>query len=820
MRISVLRSQLIDARQHPARVVLTGLAIIIAAFVVFGTVLASDITRRTILDNFSGTPAAVDLVIRDGSLDTMAALRSLPEVAEVAVRTELYLPFADEVNRGLTLISDPGNGPLSTVTVTSGRYPQKDTEIAVSELTAERTGLAEGRSVRVVPAQLTDGPPPDPITLTVVGVVSAADDFGGTAFTTEDAIGLLAPGWEGLPRLDLRLTAGTDAEAARATVTRAVAGTQPEGGAEPVVETGEEVRLAEAKMVDDRVTSLFAIIGLFVAVAVVAAILVAVSTFRIVFAQRMRQLALLRVVGAGRGALQRALVAVGTLVGLLAATTGVLAATALGYLLPPVLGGLGISIAAPEFPVGWAIGVILGAAVITTVAVLAPATTAARVAPLEALRTASTSAGQKGINPARAVVGILLGLGAAMVGALAFTMLSGPDATWYDPSLALLVIVASGTLAYFALVALGPVVFRPVLAVAGWPLRRLGPVGRLAVGGVGAAPRRAAAVSVVVALGVTLVGGALVGSASLRELITRELAGAAPADLNVIAEEALPDGYVERVANLAELERVLPYRSVTELIVEGLGYEVSATDLNLRQLSTWDDFEAAAGNLDDLGPGTVVALTHYADSLGIAPGQALRISRGDQSIELRLVATLGNTPVGAGLLMDPSDLDRLGVGPGPTGLLADVAEGVDRTAAVTALRGISGTGQAIEVLADIRDNLNAELTQIIGVLLSLLSLTVIVALVGVGTTTSLSVVERVREAGLLRAVGLTRAGLRTMLTVEAGLYGLIGSILGLALAVPYSWLTIEALAIAAPIQFPAGQLALVVVVLSIATALA
>src|SRR5690606_29465983 len=221
MRISVLRSQLIDARQHPARVVLTGLAIIIAAFVVFGTVLASDITRRTILDNFSGTPAAVDLVIRDGSLDTMAALRSLPEVAEVAVRTELYLPFADEVNRGLTLISDPGNGPLSTVTVTSGRYPQKDTEIAVSELTAERTGLAEGRSVRVVPAQLTDGPPPDPITLTVVGVVSAADDFGGTAFTTEDAIGLLAPGWEGLPRLDLRLTAGTDAEAARATVTRA-----------------------------------------------------------------------------------------------------------------------------------------------------------------------------------------------------------------------------------------------------------------------------------------------------------------------------------------------------------------------------------------------------------------------------------------------------------------------------------------------------------------------------------------------------------------------------------------------------------------------
>src|SRR5690606_8428441 len=156
----------------------------------------------TTLDSFSGTPAAVDLVVREASPETLAALRSLPEVAEVAVRTELYLPFAEEVNRGLTLISDPGDGPLSTVTVATGRYPQNDTEIAVSELTAERMGLSMGRSVRVVPAQVTDGPPPDPITLTVVGVVSIADDFGGMAFTTQNAIGLLAPGWEGLPRLD------------------------------------------------------------------------------------------------------------------------------------------------------------------------------------------------------------------------------------------------------------------------------------------------------------------------------------------------------------------------------------------------------------------------------------------------------------------------------------------------------------------------------------------------------------------------------------------------------------------------------------------
>src|SRR5690606_8112734 len=130
---------------------------------------------------------------------------------------------------------------------------------------------------------------------------------------------------------------------------------------------------------------------------------------------------------------------------------GVLAATAFAYLLPPVLEGLGIRVAAPEFPVGWAIGVIVGAGVVTVGAVLAPATAAARVAPLEALRTASTTAGRKGINPARVVVGILLGLGATAVGALAVTMLPDQETTSYDPSVTLLAIVASGTLAYFAL---------------------------------------------------------------------------------------------------------------------------------------------------------------------------------------------------------------------------------------------------------------------------------------------------------------------------------------------------------------------------------
>ena len=105
----------------------------------------------------------------------------------------------------------------------------------------------------------------------------------------------------------------------------------------------------------------------------------------------------------------------------------------------------------------------------------------------------------------------------------------------------LLGVVASGALAFFALIALGPVLVRPVLAAAGWPLRRLGPVGRLAVGGVGGAPRRAAAVSVVVALGVTMIAGVLVGGASARVLADRETASSVPADFELTAGAGPPD---------------------------------------------------------------------------------------------------------------------------------------------------------------------------------------------------------------------------------------------------------------------------------------
>ncbi|MFF0232781.1 FtsX-like permease family protein [Micromonospora sp. NPDC005254] len=805
MRATVLRTQVSAAARRPGRLILTGLAILVASFVVFGTVLAQDITERTARDNLSGTPAATDLVIGDPQQPppTVAALRdvrALPGVTEAVGRTTLGVSLAEGY---LNLRTDPGAGPLATVRLVQGSYPDRPGEIAVTRRTVERLGLAVGTVTTGTGGDLTTGAP-----LTVTGVVDTPDDGGFDAYAPDDAVA--AWGHVGtVERIDVRTAPGA-AEAVRDRVTTVVPADQP-------IRSGAEVRDAEADAAAEQVGRLFALVGMFVAVAVVAAALVVTSTFRIVFAQRMQHLALLRAVGAGRSGLVVALTAEGALTGLVAGVVGVVGALAAGQVLPMVLRAWGMAVSSPGLSLGAAVAVVLGAVVLTVVAVLAPAFSAARVSPLEALRAASVTAGRRGIAAPRLVSGALLVLGALLAAVAAVRRLPTPDQESYDPSAALLLLVTSGALAFFALVALGPLLVRPVLAVAGWPLRQVGPLGRLAVGGIGGTPRRAAAVSVVVALGVTLISGVVIGGASMRVVADRDMALSAPADFEVSAGDGttLPVAVVTRArAASGALTRVVPYRMVHDVALlrgaERLGDTesgYSTTDLDMSALPTTADLDVAQGTLADRGPGRIVLGDWVARNAGLRAGDTVTLARDGRTVDVRVAAVLPDRgPLYAGILADRADLDRIGGPTAYTGLLADAAHaGEDgRTAGVRALRQAigNGAGLGIAVLADERDRNDAVLNALVWITAGLVSLTVLIAVVGVGSTTALSVVERVRESGLLRAVGLSRAGLRTMLTVESGLYGVIGASFGLLLGVPYAWLAVRALGLNAPLSLP------------------
>ncbi|MFI2278868.1 FtsX-like permease family protein, partial [Catenuloplanes sp. NPDC020197] len=828
-------TQLAGLTRRPARLLLTGLALIVAATVVFGTVLAQRITHHTILDTFSGTSAAADLVVGNDASATSEALaivRRTAGVESATARNSAYYTVPSVPGGYLVVTGDPGTGPLSEVTLTSGTYPSAENQIAVTTRTAERMGLTVGRTVIV-----RLGPDEPERTLTVTGLVSPlrGEGFSGTAFTTDTLVSAMstadAPTYEesGIGRIEVHLAAGATPEAVTQDLTRTlpeVVDPRGDGVAKrPLdVRNGAALREEEALAAASSMNELFFLVGIFVAIAAAAAALVATSTFRIVFAQRMKQLALLRAVGAGRGALTRALIVEGALTGAVAGVTGVLVAYALGLAAGPAARVfLDTPLAAPGLPIVPALLVVAGTTVVAIIAVLSPAVTAARVSPLEALRSAAVTGASARLGVVRWIFGLLLTAASLALVGLAVSSLPEPNMPNESGETVMLATVAGGTLGFFALIVLGPAILRPVLWLVGQPLRALGPTGRLAIGGVGGAPKRAAAVSVVVALAVTMIAGALVALSTARAAMDQELALMAPADLQISAEagQAMPPGAVEAARAHPELRNVVPYRlTEADIPVEGEDRDDPTArhpvlDLSLTALRTSEDIRVTEGTLDAIGPGKIIALDYLGDFTALGIGETATITREGKSVTGTVVATVAGLPMDAWAVLDPADMTTLGLAPAPTGLLADAAD--DRTAAYQAAQTLV-PGGGVGVLADQRDDYEEQLLVITAAALGLVGMTVSVAVVGVGTTTALSVVERLREAGLLRAVGMSRGRLRATLLIEASLYGVVGSLLGLALAVPFASLMLGGIGLDGPVALPWGQLALVVLVLGVLTA--
>jgi putative ABC transport system permease protein len=532
-----------------------------------------------------------------------------------------------------------------------------------------------------------------------------------------------------------------------------------------------------------RLVEVFALLDAFVTVAMIVAALVSTSTFRIVFAQRMRELALLRAVGASRARLARGLVAEGALTGLLASVAGVALAVGAGQLVP--LAGL----VAPGFPLTPALVVVFGSFVLTTLAVLAPAWSAAKVSPLEALRTSAVQDAQSRIGAPRRVLGILMASGAGVL--LVHVAIDGL-ATKQRPSGMtedlLLRTTISGALAFGALITLGPALISPLLRLIGIPLRR-STIGSLAVSGVGGAPRRAASVTAVVALGVSLIIATLTGANTLQGLGKAEMASAYPADLEITGPV---DALALRAAGLTD---VLPYRR-TEITVDGR-LTMRGTDLDLTKLRDLTDFRVDSGALNDMGPHKIILSTATASRLGLTAGSPADVN----GVRMTVAATLfGGVPLGSALLHS-SDVEGE-----PVGALANGA------------KDLVPAGFEVESLTDHRLAQEKWFTSLVAIAVGLLFLTMLIAVVGVGSTTALSVLERTRESGVLRAIGLTRKELGRLVTTESGLYGIVGAAAGLAIGIPYAWLAIISLGVEWPLQVPVVPVGVVVLVLAALTA--
>jgi putative ABC transport system permease protein len=816
------------------RLLATALAVFLGVAFLSGTLALSDTLRANFEGLFADASARTDVVVRNATeisvegdrgtdtrqrrtIDASLAerLREVDGVAAAEASIEGYGQLLGADGKAVggngpprvagTWIDDPELNPYRLV---EGRPPLSPGEVVINRGAAEEGRLTVGARTTVHT--------PEPVEVTVVGIATFGDADGMgrvtfTGFTRADAARHIT---RDPARASSVLVRGEDGvsqeELARRMRAVLPPGTEAVTGAQLADENLDDI---SAQFLD----MLSAFLVVFAGVALVVASFSIYNTFSILVAQRSREVALLRVAGATRRQVLVSALAETAAVGVVASLVGLAGGVALAGLLKGLFDQFGFSLPAGGLVFGpYSIVVSLVVGLVATLAAgAAPAVRASRMAPLAALREVEVD--RSGRSRARAVAGLLLtGAGSAsVVGALA----GGAEGS--------MALAGSGAaMTMVGVVVLGPVVAGPVASLLGWPAARLGGVsGSLARRNAVRNPRRTSGSATALLVGVGVVVLFTVFGSSLKASIDRSVSESFGGDLVVATPPfgggALPPQLADSLRRLPEVERAT-----------GLGEGPAAVDGVPRRLSVADpavlgdllDLDVVQGSLAAVGQSELAVSEEAAADRGWRLGSAVTVTFADGATSRLTVAAVYRSRdlVGDQLVSReawaphaPQDSDRM--------VLVSLVEGVavvDGRAAVE--RAVEPHGRP--PVQD-RDEYTASVAQgvdiLLGIVYALLGLAVLIALMGIANTLSLSVHERSRELGLLRAVGQTRSQVRSMVLGESVVVAVFGTLGGAALGLFLGWALVQ---VAGPetarFALPIGRVLVVVAAGAVAGVLA
>jgi putative ABC transport system permease protein len=672
-------------------------------------------------------------------------------------------------------VADP---ELGWLTLTEGRPPSAAGEVVIDKATAERADLALGDETTVLA--------PDPVPVTVVGMAKygEAERVGGltyVAFDTSTAQQLLTGATTQLTGILVRAADGvTPDELASRIEATLPAGLEAITGAEL---TAEQQRDVESDFLGFFQTLLLAFAG----IAVVVAAFSIHNTFSILVAQRTRESALLRAIGASRRQVILTVAAEALAVGVLATAIGFAAGVGIASVLQSAMES-GSELPAADLAIGT--GAIVASAVIgigtTLVASVGPAVKASRVAPLAALRDVAVDRSANSVW--RAVAGVVVaGLGIAAL----VTATSDPENAMARAGLGSLALLAGA-------VVLGPVVARPAAAVLGaGPAALRGVTGRLARRNAMRNPRRTAASASALMVGTAVVGlfttfGASI-KASIDDTIDEDFAG----DLIV-----LPDGFSgsllspdlgPAIAELPDVESAVG-TAYGPAVIGGSTVEVAATDVT--GLSAVFDVGVSSGSLDGFDADDVAISEEFADDHDLALGSTIPMTWVDGETTPHVVTavyhdrmTFGDVIVATETLAAHVAQDNITV------VLVDLANGVDVDAAKAEVAAVTARFAAPEPMDrdEYTDTVAEEIDTMLYFVYGMLGVAVIIALMGIANTLSLSIHDRRRELGLSRAVGQDRSQVRSTVRWESVIIAVFGTIGGISLGGFLGWGIVRAL---------------------------
>jgi putative ABC transport system permease protein len=780
----VLRVSLRNLLTNKLRLFLTVAAVTVGVAFVSGTFVLTDTTGKAFDQLYSGLTAGTAVTVRAHAAftDPTASFQPRP-LDQGLVATVSRVPGVAAAKgsvTGFALILDktghpiqPGGAPTlgagsdgglgSGFSIRAGRVPTGPGEVALDAGSAKKAGYQVGNSVDIV---LQGGRS----TFTVVGIVGfgKTDSLAGAtlaAFDMTTAQRLLGQvGHVG--QIDLQAEPGISAETLRADVAAALP-----AGVEAV--TGTQLAREGSAAVASGMAVFGQVMLIFAAVSVLVGSFVIWNTFSVLVAQRRREVGLLRAVGATRRQVIGGLMVEAGMIGLISSGIGLAAGVGLAVGIRGLLKGIGIEVPTTSAAIETrtVIAALLVGVLVTMVAAVVPAWAAAHVAPVEALREASPATGD--ISTARRITGWLL-LGAGLFGLVACAVVGNQA-----------VLTGAATLAAFAgLVTAGPLLARGMARLADHGRRGGG--WRMAARNIARSPRRSAATALALTIGLTVVCGVAVTASSLKVSVADSVADGNRSDL--ILEPAGVGGAISpAVADLLrkrdDLSRVVELRYAGAQIN---GHSAGVVGMDTAGLSGVLDLGVAEGTLADFRRGTLLLSVKEARTLGVAPGDKLRITfpeTGVQTLTVAATFTKGIV-IGSPYVLTLPDFS------------ANVTSRLDRAILLSTKVGATGTGGSKKsVSSALTDYPNvtvsdpAELTQrsqasvdsLLGLVNALLLLAVLVAILGIVNTLVLSVVERTRELGLMRAVGATRSQVRAVVRRESVLMSLLGALSGVVL---------------------------------------
>ena len=676
---------------------------------------------------------------------------------------------ADANAQGVAWIDDAAASPFAVV---AGRAPQAVDEVVIDVDTFDDGGFALGDSVRVLPLA-------DQQRFTVVGTIDDGGSFPGQvlSFTFEGAAMVF-----GGSEVD-QVFVGTTHQVTPDELVQRL-NTQLASGLEAV--TGETLTEEFQDLVGTFTNIIEIALQIFAAVALFVGAFVIYNTFTITVAQRTREMALLRAIGASGRQVAVSVVAESAAIGVVASAAGAAAGIGVGWglleLLGSFLGDLGLSLSIP-----WGAlvnGVVLGT-LITMAAAYFPARRGAKVDPIEALRDAAA-------EPGRAPRGRTYWGLAVLAAGIAATVWSsvGGDARILGAGLPLVVI---------AFVLLGPAIVRPLSRVLAAPaVRRRSITGELARENAARNPKRSATTSLTLMIGVALVATATVFAATLSKLIAGDLEDELLADHVVTVSDAvagagggLDPAIADAIAALDGVDAAVGTRAAFAQVGDGFAQVTGADTARLGQVA---DLGVVDGTLTGLGPQELAVRQPTAQDLGLAVGDtvSVRLQQGAATLTVAGIYDRGYQ-LATEWLVDNSVLDSV------LNRSLDTRILVRAEAADQALVGDIDAALASDPTARIStrdefiDDQAGQITSLLTLLYALLGMSVVVALIGIVNTMSLSIHERTRELGLLRAVGMTSRQLRRTVRYEAAIIALIGTLAGLVLGLFFGWAAFDAL---------------------------